>query len=863
MALEQQIVAWSKTRPAWQRAVMRRTAVGDPLSNEDYDQLVEDILAPTARVEDTFGLEHFPKTGTDDPPVRLVSIAEPEHVNALESDQPLTFEANGLTIVYGDNGSGKSGYARLMKRIARARHHEEILSDVFRDTAVAKPSAQLSIRVGDLDQHLTWPDSSPHELRRMLFYDGLCGQDYLAAESDFPYRPSALVVMEGLISACVAVRSRIDAKLDENARSVATLPVVGDGLKTTEVGLFLTQLSGTTSVDALDALITKLDESSETIDGLKSEEARLLSADRSKEQASLLRQAEKLDTLHAHVERLRSAFGNDAMNELQERRNQHTTLQKAARLLARSFESEPLAGVGSSPWKALWESARRFSEELAYPSKAFPAVDVNSRCVLCQQLLAAEGRDRLTRFEEFIKDDTQVRLGEAQRLYDEQAENLTKVLVAPDVVLSSQKDLEATHQELVAEVRTLLDKYEEARQETRDALANSGPLPLTGIESVATLTRLSQAATAARKAAEGLDNPEAVQQRLAAIPSKRRELELLQQIKISREAIVKEIIRRREREALEAAKSAAATGPITNKIKELSEDSITEVVRDAFTRETDRLRLERVTIARTRANRGALLHQPKLVGTRQEAKLPRVFSEGERTALGLAAFFTEAQLDGSKSALILDDPVNSLDHIRRGLVAARVAAFAENRQVVVFTHDVAFVADLKREAGERGVPVAERSVTRSRARGGKPGACTKRHPWKAKDVSARLDELRQDVARIGRECHAWEENTYEDAVAVWAGNLSETWERIFSQEVVGPILAEGGLEVRPMMVKILARFSDQDHREFNASYSRVSQWAKRHDKSDLVNYVPPDVKNLEDELNLVTTWFKRVKGYRA
>ena len=61
----------------------------------------------------------------------------------------------------------------------------------------------------------------------------------------------------------------------------------------------------------------------------------------------------------------------------------------------------------------------------------------------------------------------------------------------------------------------------------------------------------------------------------------------------SREAIVKEIARLKEREALEAAKSAAATGPITKKILELSEESITEVVRDTFTRETDRLRLER------------------------------------------------------------------------------------------------------------------------------------------------------------------------------------------------------------------------------------------------------------------------------
>jgi hypothetical protein len=42
---------------------------------------------------------------------------------------------------------------------------------------------------------------------------------------------------------------------------------------------------------------------------------------------------------------------------------------------------------------------------------------------------------------------------------------------------------------------------------------------------------------------------------------------------------------------------------------------------------------------------------------------------------------------------------------------------------------------------------------------------------------------------------------YEKEVAHWAGNLSEAWERMFSQEIVGQILSEGGTEVRPVMTK--------------------------------------------------------------
>jgi hypothetical protein len=836
--------------------------MGHELSDKDYDQLVDALVASKEVGDANFGLEQLPQVKAGDPPVRLVSIAHHEHLNALASDEPLTFEATGLTIIYGDNASGKSGYARLLKPITRARHQEEVLSDVFRDTALAKPRAALTVRVGDNETSLTWPESTPPELQRMLFYDEACGKAYIAAESDFPYRPSALFVMDGLIEACVAIRSRIDAKLEENAGSAKALPVVDEDVKETEVGKYLAQLSGSSSIEALDGLIEELGFSPEAIDELKDQEARLRIADTTKERQKLTRQAVKLESLRTHLEGLQRAVGDDAVAALQEERDQLKALEQAASLLAKSFESEPLHGVGTSPWKELWESARRFSEAHAYPDDAFPVVGEDARCVLCQQPLEAEARERLSRFERFVQGDTQTRLREARAMWDVRVESLTNLRMTPEATETNLKDLEADHAELVRETRTLLAKYEAARASIVDTLPGAGDLPRSGIVQAEIISRLEAAAATARTVAEGLSDPEKMKERLAAVTTKRKGLDLLQELKNQRKLIADEIGRLKERESLEAAKSGAATGPITKKVLDISEANITEVVRDSFTRETDRLHLERVTIAKTRGDRGVLLHQPKLVGARQNITLPRVFSEGEQTALGLAAFFTEAHLDASKSALILDDPVSSLDHIRRGLVAARLAALAETRQVVVFTHDVSFVADLKREAKGMGVPIGERSVTRGRGGERKPGACSTKHPWKAKDVPERLGELRSELARIKRDRKDWDEATYETEVATWAGNLSETWERMFSQEILGPVLAEGGLEVRPNMVKILARFSDADEREFQASYSRVSRWAKRHDKSGMVNYVAPEISTLGEEIKLVEKWFGRVKGYK-
>lgn len=859
MPLEERIEAWSKQRPAWQRIVLQQVAVGNPLSADALDQLIDAVVAgkriPGADLE----VAHLAPPAGEARAVSLGSISDPTHVNALSATTPLTFPRGGLTVVYGDNGSGKSGYARLLKRVARSRHSEDVLTDVFRDTNVERPTANLGVHIGEEVRDVSWPASTLPELQHMLFYDSFCGSAYIASEGDFPYRPYALFAMDGLIDACVAMRGLVDAKLQENARAARQIPSPTGGATETDGGRFLSSLSADSAVEELDALIARLQLPEMSIDAVESQEATLRSTDTRQARRSQERNAQRLDALRRHIEYLDSVLGAEATDELMTAREAVQRAEKAAEQHANVLRSDALPGIGSSAWQALWESARRFSEKEAYPEHAYPVADPDSRCVLCLQALGKSGRDALSRLDRFVKDDIQVRRTDSLARYRRLQAVTASVEVLGEVVDNHLRDLEISHSAEVCSVRSLLAQYK-----VQKGGLSTGELAgarVSGVKDV--IERLSEAEEESRRLGIDLGVPELAHQRLRQVAMKRHEIGLLQDIKSAREAITAEIGRLSVRRRLEDLKQATNTGPITRKVLELSEDTITEVIRDRFTRESDRLGLDRVTIAKTRGSKGALLHQPKLVGARQSTALSRVFSEGERTALGLAAYFTEASLDQSESALILDDPVTSLDHIRRERVAIRLLEFAETRQVIVFTHDVAFVAELKGSASRKGVAVAARWVSRSRAGARSPGSCVDQHPWKAKDVPARLDELRVELARIRKQSEEFDDQQYEAAVAEWGGKLSETWERIFSQEVVGQVLADGGMEVRPMMVRILARFTNGDYQEFDGSYGRATRWARRHDKSAYLNYVPPPVNELQDELDLINQWFKRVRKYKS
>ena len=149
----QQLLMWSASRPAWQRDALRRIVSEGTLTSNDLKELTELCRAAhesktvdgTAAKPVPLAASHLPTSATSEEVTTLVSIGALKSVNRLPSSQVVPLGISpGLTVIYGDNGTGKSGYARVLKKACRTRGGAPaIRPNAFEKTPTAAATATI------------------------------------------------------------------------------------------------------------------------------------------------------------------------------------------------------------------------------------------------------------------------------------------------------------------------------------------------------------------------------------------------------------------------------------------------------------------------------------------------------------------------------------------------------------------------------------------------------------------------------------------------------------------------------------------------------------------------------------------------
>jgi hypothetical protein len=212
------LIKWSEECPDWQRDALRRLCNAPDLDDVDEDELLAICKGDAAgRPLDA---SHVKAVSAGNPVLTLRHVRDVKHVNALAEDEKLTFTRSGLTVVYGDNGSGKSGYARILKQMCRARlgnRSEAILANIY-EANPGTPTATVDFSVNNQNASSTWVSGSPADpaLSAVSVFDSRTASVHVDVVNDVAYTPFPLRILGQLAKMCQDLR----AKLEDNVRII-------------------------------------------------------------------------------------------------------------------------------------------------------------------------------------------------------------------------------------------------------------------------------------------------------------------------------------------------------------------------------------------------------------------------------------------------------------------------------------------------------------------------------------------------------------------------------------------------------------------------------------------------------------------
>lgn len=785
MSLVREIAEWADSQYGWMSHAVRLIVKKGKLPETDKLEIAELMKVHVGLGGDPairpirIKLDDLPVSAAPGADVSLTGLRRPQNLNAIGYEDGVTFAPQGLTVVYGYNGSGKSGYARALKKACRARYTESILPNVFQHEQPAGPAeATFEWVASGVPNSSTWTDgtASPAELSRVAIFDAHCARVFVDEQADVSYVPYGMDILRELSGCMEWAQRHLEQERKRHAFDRTLLGPLVDS--PTEVGRFVASLNARTDLKMVAALATLSAEETQ-----ESAELVILLADKDKQKAAqeLRRLAQRTKGFELELQQLVAPVADEKVAALGRLFEELKASAKAADIAAEVLKNGTLPGTGSDPWALLMRSAADFASKV-YPASTFPGPQ-DASCVLCQQPLSESALERLTGFWKFLETDVQRRLDAARKAYKDLYTPMKMAPVNtfpsdPTILDEIKERSEALSLDISAYVGLIKVRHAALLQISatqalpEGAAIGEGP----SVKLADFITDLLKQAT---KVEEGM-TPEvrqAKQKRLA---------ELQDRAKLGDHAdAVSACVNAAKVDAQYAdALRCCQTAALTKKNGELYQKAITQDLQNALARELKALNVVGLDITfDLSGQKGARRQQLKLSGALlgSRVKLSGVLSEGEQRAIAIASFLAEVSLEPAKSGIVFDDPVNSLDQVRRERIAKRLAEEAKHRQVIVFTHDLAFAWELKESAKAAGHDATMRHVF---AAGRSKGHCKEELPFEGQNVKKRVNLLKELHGRAKAAIEdAQDIDTYNLLVRDGYRRLRDSWELLVEEQI--------------------------------------------------------------------------------
>ncbi|HEY4092692.1 MAG TPA: AAA family ATPase [Luteibacter sp.] len=747
-----ELLAWSRDKiPLWRQDVLRRICLGEPLDDAAKSEVLAmlrnhhgvDGAPPPATPPHPFSADHFPGEALGGSRVSLAAIHGLKHVGQMPEGERLTFATKGLTIVYGNNGAGKSGYARVLKQACRARTPGKVYANAYaKGFATLTPEAHIDFEVdGQFDQE-AWSGKNGHiskaALRAIPVFDSDCAKHYLQSKESPSFQPSALAALQRLGS---EVSQWLKPALTAEASALAVDTTLFNTIpRNTQVGRVLFPVATSTDVGALAKLADLTEEEQHLLVSLPQDIAASDPTDKAVGLESAAARVEELVTAlngalaHVSDERVRAI---DTAHR--ERREAETAEREVAKLLSSDDPNQLLPGTGQGLWVDMLRAARAFSVSDAYPGQSFPVTGDGAHCVLCQQPLGPEAAQRLHRFDAYIRSEASTAAQRARDTWERITGEVKNVDVTVKFLRNMAESLEKRDAQLPALVTALQEAMAKRLGELKASMStadwsNLTPLPIFPEEKLLAVGKaLLEQAAALRASLDPV--------RLAAMRAQLLELQARQQLGVNLPALQTVITNLVKVEGLNRCiADVTATTTVSRCATVLGKKHVSDALAASMQAELARLDIYHLRVGLSSSGDvGAVKVGVQLDETSLAPSM--VLSEAEQKMCALAYFFAELTQSESTSGIVMDDPVTSLDHAHRTAVAKRLVDEAANRQVIVFTHDAVFYGELMFFCKDAGVNPEKKTVC-YRAKG--PGYIEDGFPYDLRKHGDRLKVHRSD-----------------------------------------------------------------------------------------------------------------------
>src|SRR5450830_11624 len=854
MTILQEIQKWAEAQPAWQQDAIARIYAQTELSAQDHEDLYallkteHGIADPKGRKPGKLAAEQIAGAAPAGQLVQIEAIKNLRNVNALAPDQRLPIAKSGLSVIYGENGAGKSGYSRALKKACRARDQSE---PIYPDARLAPgtagvPQANFELLIDHQVAEVQWVANkpAPDPLSAIAVFDSHCARAYVDNKGDFAYIPYGLDILAKLVALCAELKTMATAELGgirPNLEIFATL-----GRTQTKAGTLVRSITAKTKPADVEALATLTDAEKERQDFL----AKALAERDPKQKALELRaKATRYGDLGARISAAIAHVSDAKLGRLRELVAASNAAKQAAEVASKAFRETPglLPGTGGEPWKALFEAARLFAVE-SHADKAFPHLGSKSECPLCQNALGEAGSQRLESFNKFVQQEAEkaekVARAVAVEAFNAMRSNSLNLLI--DAGLTAE--LEATDAVLLGQCQALQNSLTERQAAAVKACGADGDWGLIGGLTEDPYARLIEIAEKYKGEAKALDDANDEKAK-AAMVAEQTELDARIRLSELKEAALEAIQRQILIEKLETCSSkAGATTGISKKSTELSNSVATQEVVAALNRELKALDVHELK-AEMKAETQKGKTQYKLVlETPGGLAAKDILSEGEQRAIAIAAFLAEVNLGKGLGGVVFDDPVSSLDHRRRWHVAKRLAHEALTRQVIVFTHDIYFLCILQQHAAEIGLDVDPQCIRKSAAGF---GVQSERIPFDAMPTTKRIGALRDMLARATAAKKRGDDEGHVRLTRDAYFNLRLAWERAIEEVLLfGTVTRfEEGISTQKLRSVIV---EDEDFKKIDAGMTKCSKFA--HDPAMGAHLPTPTPDELSDDIEQLNAW---------